>query len=289
MAQVDYAVIRIGTDNANYIEMQLGAADLIAGWNNVIKDLTANEVTQTGNGLNTKSITWVAAGVVFGASGNTLSDIRIDEVHVMHILDTVVLASPETETPTIGSVKLQNATSGVRANVENDGGDNALFVKSNSIASETTVSTIAGDTTSIDLDTTTIAGDTTAIVEAQTNGTQEVKINGFSDQDGADDMLSFVTLITTATTTTLLAGQGSSTWIRPLFLSVSVVDDAPGYNDVEVLLGTTSIGQWYIQELRNLAMSFTIAPRAPAQNNAMTCVTMTTNKTYVTVHYYVGD
>lgn len=82
VADLDYAVLRLGTDSTNYNEWRVDAAALTAGTFNTVAFTIgdADHGGVTGNGWNPAAITYMAAGVAMNAESDTLSGIILDEI-----------------------------------------------------------------------------------------------------------------------------------------------------------------------------------------------------------------
>mgnify|MGYP001152442288 CR=1 FL=1 len=79
VADISYAFVRLGTDNANYNEWRVPVDKLEADiWNIVSQPIGTTEVTVTGNGWDPSAVDYAAVGFEFGAVGDTLVDIRVD-------------------------------------------------------------------------------------------------------------------------------------------------------------------------------------------------------------------
>jgi hypothetical protein len=133
--------LRLGTDDSNYSEIAIPKADLTSGaWNRITVHLLDQGWAQTGTGLNTANLVYMAVGAEFSAAGDTLAGILFDNVVFLeHVeVESKVLV---TTTVTSGTVKLQDGDGASLLDVETDSAKNAAFVQSESLASEATLST----------------------------------------------------------------------------------------------------------------------------------------------------
>lgn len=116
LTNVNYAFTRIGTDASHYCEWQFSGDIMVAGWNQLQKNITI-PTTQVGNGYNLSAVTYIAFGVVFDDAANTLADIRTCGWSIKRVLETatVINADVAIDTAWVG-IKDQN--SNTRLDVE---------------------------------------------------------------------------------------------------------------------------------------------------------------------------
>ena len=96
LTNVDYVFARIGTDASNYCQWNFDAGILTAGWNQVDENIGA-PTSQTGNGYDLSAITWIAFGVVFDASANTLTDIRTGGWGIKRVLNVADIVAGDVQ------------------------------------------------------------------------------------------------------------------------------------------------------------------------------------------------
>lgn len=168
LATVDFGFMRVGEDASNYLEFQVAGADMMVGWNHKNFTLTS-PTSQTGAGLSTGIIKYVAFGVATNNAADTFDDMLGDDFHYDETLSAAVVSAPSSDVD-LGSVRIRDRNSNTQMDVETDGANKAAHVMSNSMASESTLGTIDTDTgniatsaASIDTDTSTIASDTTSL------------------------------------------------------------------------------------------------------------------------------
>ncbi len=82
IANVAQIVYSVGTDSTNYWTWATPDTDLASGWNHVKKPLSI-PASQAGNGMNPSIVTCFELGVIFDAAGNTLNDIRLNDIEVI--------------------------------------------------------------------------------------------------------------------------------------------------------------------------------------------------------------
>ena len=88
VAALNYAFVRLGTDNANYCEWRCDAGRVFVGWNDVDFTVTMPDV-QAGNGYNLSSITYIAYGMVFNNATDTLTNLGTCAWSVKRVLETI--------------------------------------------------------------------------------------------------------------------------------------------------------------------------------------------------------
>jgi len=130
MTNVVNYIMRMGTDNTNYNEWRIDASDSTAGIWEIPRTLMARSTGFAGNGMNLLDITYIAVGVEFSSSANTLVDILWDalvltggQVHDVDIsggeLEDVRLAGYKTSNVDTGSGNL-SGTKTLRVTVADD-------------------------------------------------------------------------------------------------------------------------------------------------------------------------
>jgi len=132
--------IRIGTDSSNYFQYDCPVADMGAGWNDCDFIITRPN-SQAGDGANLSSITYVAFGIELNSNSDTLSGILIDNITAKRMIEILSFAGVEIP-PATRKVVITDRNSNKRADVELDGSQYALHVKSNSLATEATLNSI---------------------------------------------------------------------------------------------------------------------------------------------------
>lgn len=140
LATVDFAWLRIGEDSSNYLEFQTPGVDLAILWNQKSVAM-ALPTSQTGAGLSSATIKYVAIGVVTNNAADTFTNMLIDDLHYDEVLSAAVVAAPSSDFD-LGVIRLQDGNSGRKVDVEMDGSNKAMHVMSNSMASESTLSTM---------------------------------------------------------------------------------------------------------------------------------------------------
>ena len=80
VVDIDYMLIRLGTDNANYNEWRVDGDELTAGQWNIVKFTlgSASVSGATGTGMNPDVVTYVAIGYAFDNQTNALANIRFN-------------------------------------------------------------------------------------------------------------------------------------------------------------------------------------------------------------------
>lgn len=86
---VDYTFVRIGTDDANYVEYRFPDTSMTAGVFSFANVKLATFSAMAGTGADFSAITYVAAGVAFDAEGDALADIAIDRLAILPTVLTV--------------------------------------------------------------------------------------------------------------------------------------------------------------------------------------------------------
>ena len=78
---IDYCLLRLGTDSSNYNEWRVDDDDLAAGWN-LIRFAVDRPSTagNTGDGWDPSDIDHLAVGCAFDAQDDTLADLRVDHI-----------------------------------------------------------------------------------------------------------------------------------------------------------------------------------------------------------------
>ncbi|MFO7902298.1 MAG: hypothetical protein R6U98_06550 [Pirellulaceae bacterium] len=81
LTDIDYCLLRLGTDSSNYNEWRVSDDDLSTGWNllrfNIDVPSTAGN---TGDGWSSGAVTYVAVGCAFDAQDDTIADVRVDHI-----------------------------------------------------------------------------------------------------------------------------------------------------------------------------------------------------------------
>ena len=86
---VDYVLVRIGRDSANYNEWQFPSADITVNkWSFLSKKLYECEPLVIGEGWWPMDVRYVAFGVAFSAEQNILTNIRVESVYVVTVQPT---------------------------------------------------------------------------------------------------------------------------------------------------------------------------------------------------------
>lgn len=132
--------LRIGTDSSNYFQYDHLVADMATGWNDSDHIMT-RPTSQTGDGANLASITYIAFGIELSNNTDTLSGILIDNITVKRMLEVLSFAGVAIP-PATRRVVITDRNSNNRADVEADGAQYALYIMSNSLASESTLESI---------------------------------------------------------------------------------------------------------------------------------------------------
>lgn len=94
VSQVSKVFIRLGTDSSNYFQYDFTILE--DGWND-LDFMLSHRTSQLGIGADLSDVTYVAAGVVMNANGNTLTDIRVDSIHVKRMLEALAFGAPSIE------------------------------------------------------------------------------------------------------------------------------------------------------------------------------------------------
>lgn len=148
------AFMRIGTDSSNYFQYDHLVADMDAGWSDSDHMLTRPN-SQTGDGADFSSITYVAFGVEMSAAGDTLTGILVDNITVKRMVEILSFAGVQIP-PATRNVVITDRNSNLRADVAADGAFYALHVKSVSLASESTLGSVNTKITACDTGSVTI-------------------------------------------------------------------------------------------------------------------------------------
>lgn len=111
LTEVNYVLLRLGTDISNYNEWRVDEDVLIVGWNSLRMGLF-NPSTYAGNGWNSAAVTHVAVGVAFDAEDDELLEIAVDHLSVNSGLltstDIVAEVSSSVSTPNVNMLKVGN-------------------------------------------------------------------------------------------------------------------------------------------------------------------------------------
>lgn len=122
IVDVNYAVLRLGTDNANYNEWRVEELDLAQGvWNTCAVRFGDTVAAVVGNGMDPTAITYVAIGVEFDAAGDLLANLRVDEIRAVSVPTTI----DPTLIATLRELLLVNARLGVIGDAAAQAGSDA--------------------------------------------------------------------------------------------------------------------------------------------------------------------
>lgn len=147
LATVDFGFMRVGEDSSNYLQFEVDGVDMAVGWNHKNFTLTS-PTSQTGAGLSTGIIKYMAFGVATNNAADTFDDMLGDDFHYDETLSAAVVSAPSSDVD-LGSVRIRDRNSNTQMDVETDGANKAAHVMSNSMASESTLGTIDTDTGNI--------------------------------------------------------------------------------------------------------------------------------------------
>lgn len=150
---IAYCFLRLGTDASNYNEWRVADAGLSAGWNSLRFNADVpSGAGATGNGWNAAVVTYLALGCAFDLETSTLADLRVD--HVTANVGLQVAADV--------NASVSSASGASQVDVQKLGG-NAIDLGAGAVGTGTlrttlgsddpavaSLSTIAGDTTSLD-------------------------------------------------------------------------------------------------------------------------------------------
>jgi len=123
LADVDYAFLRLGTDNSNYAEWRAGADLLTAGVFNHVQTEAHQLTSNVGTGCNFSAITYVAFGFATNLAADTLNGTILDYLNLLSLpsvnaaIGVDVIAG---NTP--ASVRVQKFGTPSNANVTTDNG-----------------------------------------------------------------------------------------------------------------------------------------------------------------------
>lgn len=80
---IDYCLVRLGTDASNYNEWRVDADALSTGWQQIRFFFYAPSTAgNLGNGMNAAAITYVVLGCAFSSESATLADLRVDNLAI---------------------------------------------------------------------------------------------------------------------------------------------------------------------------------------------------------------
>jgi len=143
--------IRLGKDATNYAQVTVPVASLKgAQWNRIsVQFLDDTAWTQVGTGFDTADLRYIAIGITTAAAATAIAGILIDNILSIDYVETNMRAS--ITVTTAGVTKIEGGVGGAILDVTADGGNNAAFVQSNSLATEVTVATLATEATAATL------------------------------------------------------------------------------------------------------------------------------------------
>jgi len=103
IADIDYCLVRLGTDASNYNEWRVDDDSLSIGWNQIrFHFFSPSTAGNTGSGISAASVAYEAVACAFDLETSTLADIRIDNLTVISGLQTSSDTTSQVPAPSNG-------------------------------------------------------------------------------------------------------------------------------------------------------------------------------------------